>query len=120
MCARTTMRWHCRFYAPGGELLDEYDSPYGHGMHPFMVKMYPLIDGEVHSFVEDVVDQQRYINRLITLMDHCLLYTSTLNGTCTYLVIYSGSIIMPHSSSPHWSNISPCTTYRVPNFERNS
>ncbi|CCX49038.1 putative uncharacterized protein [Bacteroides sp. CAG:927] len=72
MCARTTMRWHCRFYAPGGELLDEYDSPYGHGMHPFMVKMYPLIDGEVHSFVEDVVDQQRYINRLITLMDHVL------------------------------------------------
>lgn len=72
MCARTTMRWHCRFYAPGGELLDEYDSPYAHGTHPFMVKMYPLIDGEVHSFVEDVVDQQRYINRLITLMDHVL------------------------------------------------
>lgn len=37
-----------------------------------MVKMYPLIDGEVHSFVEDVVDQQRYVNRLITLMDHVL------------------------------------------------
>lgn len=69
---RTTMRWHCRFFAPGGELLDEFDSPYGHGSHPFMVKMYPLIDGEVHSFVEDVVDQQRYVNRLITLMDHVL------------------------------------------------
>lgn len=69
---RTTMRWHCRYFAPTGELLDEMDSPYAHGMHPFVVKMYPLIDGEVHSFVEDVVDQQKYINRLITLMDHIL------------------------------------------------
>lgn len=69
---RTTVRWHCRMLAPGGEVLDEYDSPYLHGMHPFAVKFYPLTDGEVHSFVEDVIDQQRYINRLITLMDHIM------------------------------------------------
>ena len=34
-----------------------------------MFKLYPLIDGEVHAFVEDVIDQQRYINRLITMID---------------------------------------------------
>ncbi len=72
MVARTTMRWHCRYMAPSGEILDEFDSPYSHGRHPFAVKFYPLTDGEVHSFVEDIIDQQRYINRLITLMDHVM------------------------------------------------
>ena len=28
-----------------------------------------MVDGEVHSFVADVIDQQRYTNRLITLYD---------------------------------------------------
>ena len=34
-----------------------------------MFKAYPFIDGEIHSFVADVIDQQRYTNRLITLND---------------------------------------------------
>lgn len=61
--------WHCRWLAPDGTVLDEYDSPYGHGSHPFAVKFYPLTDGEVHSFVEDVIDQQRSINRMVVLID---------------------------------------------------
>ncbi len=64
--------WHCRWYAPGGELLSHYVSPYKHGSHPFVMKLYPLTDGEVHSFVEDVIDQQKYINRLITLIEHIM------------------------------------------------
>lgn len=52
-------RWHCRWLAPDGTVLSEYDSPFGHGTHPFAIKFYPLTDGEVHSFVEDVIDQQR-------------------------------------------------------------
>lgn len=62
--------WHCRNFAPDGTLLAEYDSPYGHGSHPFVIKFYPLTDGEVHSFVEDVLDQQKFINRLIVMLDH--------------------------------------------------
>lgn len=68
----TTLRWHCRVYSPSGLLLDDYDSPYGHGSHPFAIKLYPLIDGEVHSLVEDVIGQQRHINRIITLIDHIM------------------------------------------------
>ena len=64
--------WHCRWYAPDGSLLSEYDSPYAHGGHPFAVKFYPLTDGEVHSFVEDVLDQQKFINRLIVTLDHMM------------------------------------------------
>lgn len=62
--------WHCRNFAPDGTLLAEYDSPYAHGSHPFVIKFYPLTDGEVHSFVEDVLDQQKFINRLIVMLDH--------------------------------------------------
>lgn len=64
-----TLRWHCRWIAPDGTVMAEYDSPWPHGRHPFAIKMYPLTDGEIHSFVEDVVDQQRIINRMITLME---------------------------------------------------
>lgn len=73
---RTTMRWHCRIFTPGGRVLDEYDSPYPHGLHPFAVKFYPLTDGEVHSFVEDIIDQQRHVNRLITLMDSIMAHSA--------------------------------------------
>ena len=64
--------WHCRWFAPDGHCLAHYTSPYGHGSHPFAIKLYPLTDGEVHSFVEDVIDQQKYINRLITLIDRVM------------------------------------------------
>lgn len=64
--------WHCRWLTADGSIVSEYESPYRHGSHPFVVKMYPLTDGEVHSLVEDVIDQQIYINRLITLMDRVM------------------------------------------------
>ena len=61
--------WHCRYLAPDGYVLSEHDSPFSHGSHPFALKFYPLTDGEVHSFVEDVIDQQRHINRIIVAID---------------------------------------------------
>lgn len=64
--------WHCRWFATDGTLIASYDSPFAHRGHPFALKMYPLTDGEIHSFVEDVIDQQRFINRLIVLVDHML------------------------------------------------
>lgn len=61
--------WVYRCLAPDATLLREVVSPYAHGSHPYVFKFHPYIDGEVHSFVGDIVDQQRYINRLITLYD---------------------------------------------------
>lgn len=63
-----TVMWHGRWLAPDGSVLGEEMA----ARHPFSVKFYPLIDGEVHSLVEDVIDQQIYINRLITLVDHVI------------------------------------------------
>lgn len=65
-------RWVCRWVAPDGTLLGEHESPFADGSHPFAVKFYPMTDGEAHSLVEDVIDQQIYINRLITLIDHVI------------------------------------------------
>jgi hypothetical protein len=55
--------------SPQGDILDEGETPYEHGGHPYVFKAYPFIDGEIHSFVADIIDQQRYTNRLITLYD---------------------------------------------------
>lgn len=64
-----TEKWRYYFLSPQGHVLAEGDSPYAHGGHPYVVKAYPLIDGEIHAFVADVIDQQKYANRLITTYD---------------------------------------------------
>ena len=61
--------WYYYFLTPYGEVLQEGETPFWHGSHPYSFKIYPFIDGEVHPFVNDFIDQQRYINRLITLQD---------------------------------------------------
>lgn len=61
--------WYVRYLTPFGDILYESKTPFNHEQHPFAVYMGHLIDGEIHSFVEQIIDQQRYINRLITLID---------------------------------------------------
>lgn len=61
--------WYFYYLSPFGDILKEGETPYEHGEHPYIFKAYPFIDGEIHSFVADVIDQQRYTNRLITLYD---------------------------------------------------
>lgn len=63
-----TMAWHGRWLSPQGLVLAERES----SRHPFAFRLYPMIDGEIHSFVEDVIDQQKYINRLITHVDNMM------------------------------------------------
>lgn len=61
--------WYFYYLSPLGDILAEGETPYEHKGHPYVFKAYPFIDGEIHSFVSDVIDQQRYTNRLITLND---------------------------------------------------
>ncbi len=82
--SRIDFVWHCRWFAPDGSLLASYDSPFGHRSHPFAVKFYPLTDGEVHSFVEDVIDQQRCVNRMVVLIDHII--SSSAKGVLLFPV----------------------------------
>ena len=61
--------WYFYYLTPFGHILREGETPYEHKSHPYVFKIYPFLDGETHSFVADVIDQQRYTNRLITLYD---------------------------------------------------
>ena len=61
--------WYFYYLTPFGDILSEGETPYEHKSYPYVFKAYPFIDGEIHSFVSDVVDQQRYVNRLITMYD---------------------------------------------------
>lgn len=64
--------WYYSFLSPSGRVLLEGETPYEHKSHPYTIKLYPFINGEVHSFTSTFIDQQRYINRLITLNDFIL------------------------------------------------
>lgn len=64
--------WYYTFLTPTGYVLLEGETPYEFNSHPYTVKFYPFINGEVHSFTSTFIDQQRYINRLITLNDFIL------------------------------------------------
>ena len=61
--------WYARWLTPWGDVLREMESPYEHKSHPYTLCIYPNYDGECHSFISDIIDQQRYINRLITMYD---------------------------------------------------
>lgn len=61
--------WYYYYLTPFGDILREGETPYAHKSHPYTFRAYPFIDGEIHSFVSDVIDQQRYVNRLITMYD---------------------------------------------------
>lgn len=51
--------WKYYFLSDDGQVLCEGDSPFIHGGHPFVMKFYPFLDGEIQSFVGDMIDQQR-------------------------------------------------------------
>ena len=61
--------WWYYYITPFGDILREGESPYEHKSYPYVIKPYPFIDGEIHSLTANILDQQRYINRLIILYD---------------------------------------------------
>lgn len=61
--------WYVRFLTPKGESLFEEETPYEHHSLPYVVRAYPMVNGEIQAFAETVLDQQRYINRYFTMMD---------------------------------------------------
>lgn len=102
--------WRYYYVTPAGDILAEGDSPYAHGSHPYVVKAYPMIDGEIHSFVSDVIDQQRYTNRLITLYDWIM--RASAKGV---LLVPEDSIprgVSPQDFADSWSRYNGVIFYR--------
>lgn len=85
--------WYFYYLTPFGHILKEGETPYAHKSHPYVFKAYPFIDGEIHSFVSDVIDQQRYTNRLIILYDF-IMKTSA-----------KGALLIPEGSLPDGTSL---------------
>ena len=61
--------WYYTYMAPDGTVIAEGETPFEHKSHPFTIKLYPYVNSEVHPFMGTIIDQQRYINRLIIMHD---------------------------------------------------
>lgn len=61
--------WHVKFLTPTGVCLKEMETPYAHQEHPYAFAHMPIVDGVVTPVLVDLIDLQRYINRLIIMID---------------------------------------------------
>lgn len=61
--------WYGRFLTPQGYILWEGESPYTNRKCPYTLIILPMTDGKIVSYISDAIDQNRYINRMLTLYD---------------------------------------------------
>jgi hypothetical protein len=59
--------WYFRFLLPDGTCLQEGRTPYLHQSHPFVLRLFPMLSGNVYGIINQTIDQQRMINRFIML-----------------------------------------------------
>lgn len=71
-------RWFYGYYSPYGDVLDEGETPYWHGSHPFILPPNHTVDGKMSGLVSDLYDTQRQVNRLLAIQDF-ILGTSSKN-----------------------------------------
>lgn len=85
--------WRNYFFTPFMHVLWESDSPYMHNESVLSLALYPMVDGEVYGLVETIIDQQRYINRMLSMLD--FLIGSSAKG-----VLMIDKNLIPKESSP--------------------
>ena len=61
--------WTVTFLTPDGYVLKSMETPFEHKSHPYVFATLPIINGEIRSMLSDLIDIQRYINRLIIMID---------------------------------------------------
>lgn len=61
--------WVVKYLTPYGQCLYQSETPYLHKSHPYTITLFPLLNGEVWGLIEDIIDQQRNINRNMALLD---------------------------------------------------
>jgi hypothetical protein len=64
--------WHYKFLTAQGHCLAKGETPFTHNEHPYILRPYPMMDRILMPFVSTIIDQQKYINRLILMMDFML------------------------------------------------
>lgn len=90
--------WKVKYLTPTGECLFEDENPYDHEEHPFTITVGSMIDSEIWGTIEDFIDQQRYINRLVTLIDFAM--SSSAKG----LLMIPETAITPEYPVHRWTS----------------
>ena len=80
-------RWVYYHLSPWGHILWQAESPYQHNSHSYVVKFYPLFQGQVYGMVYDLIDQQRMVNRMLINLDFAM--SASQQGV---LIVDEGSI----------------------------
>jgi hypothetical protein len=75
-------RWFFTFYSPWGHILREGETPFSHGMHPYIVYAMPLINGKISGLTPDLIDSQKQINRFLMLYD--MILGSSVKNTLVF------------------------------------
>jgi hypothetical protein len=65
-------RWVYYHLSPWGHVLWEAENPYQHNSHCYVVKFYPLFQGQAYGMVYDLIDQQRMVNRMLINLDFAM------------------------------------------------
>lgn len=103
--------WRCYFMNPLGYILHESDTPYWHESHPYTLGLAQFIDGEVWGLVEDIIDQQRLSNRLVSAIDN--MFGSSAKGV---LLIPEDSIpagMKPADFASEWTKFNGVIAYKA-------
>lgn len=95
--------WHFRMLGPNGRILQEYDSPFEHGSHPYTFRAHNLVRGKIVPFITPVLDQQRTVNRMWTLID------MSINSGI------KGLKMIPRQLIPDWMSFKQFTKQAVEN-----
>ena len=66
--ATVAERWSVTWLTPTGLVLARRRCPAG-ARPPLTLGLYPMVDGEARGLVEDLIGQQKYVNRLIMMLD---------------------------------------------------
>ena len=64
--------WTVKYISHNGYILKSMDSPYMHEQHPYVLLLHSFIDGKIHPLMSDIIPQQRYMNRLIQMIDFAM------------------------------------------------
>lgn len=108
---RFVRRWVYYHITPTGHLLFKKENPYEHKSHPYTFIFHPLRDGFTWSFVYDIIDQQRMINRMIILND--FLASAQAKGVLLVPVEVLGDDIRIEDIADQWATFNGVIKYHA-------
>lgn len=95
--------WVYKYMTNTGFVLREGETPYEHGSHPYAITI------SKRGLVESVIDQQRYINRLITLID--FIISASAKGVLMVPETVIGDM-SPDEFALEWKKFNGVITYK--------